>query len=105
MANFMMVVTSSAKEGQDDEYNTWYDNQHIHDVCATKGIGEGQRWDAMPEVSPNPPPSSYLAIYEITADDPASALSEMMRRAGAGEMPMTDAIDLETAAIWVYKKH
>lgn len=105
MANYMMVVTSSAKDGQDDEYNTWYDNQHIHDVCATPGIGEGQRWDAIPEVSPNAPPTAYLATYEIVADNPQDALGEMMRRAEAGEMPMTDAIDLESAQIWVYKKH
>lgn len=105
MANYMMLVTSSAKDGRDDEYNQWYDNQHIHDVCATKGIGAGQRWDAMPEVSPNAPPTAYLATYEIVADNPQDALAEMMRRAEAGEMPMTDAIDLESAQIWVYKKH
>lgn len=105
MAEYMMLVTSSAKEGKDDEYNTWYDNQHIHDVCATPGIGKGQRWDAMPEVSPNPPPTSYIATYEITADNPQDALAEMMKRSQNGEMPMTDAIDLETAQIWVYKKH
>jgi len=105
MANYMMLVTSSAKDGRDEEYNTWYDNQHIHDVCATPGIGEGQRWDAIPEVSPNSPPTAYIATYEITADNPQDALAEMMRRAEAGQMPMTDAIDLESAQIWVYKKH
>ena len=105
MANFMMVVTSSAVDGRDDEYNSWYDTQHIHDVCATPGIGEGQRWDALPDVSPNAPPTAYLATYEITADNPQDALAEMMRRAQAGEMPMTDAIDLASAQIWVYRKH
>jgi len=105
MANYMMVVTSSAVAGRDDEYNHWYDNQHIHDVCATPGIGKGQRWDAMPEVSPNAPPTAYLATYEITAENPQDALAEMMRRAEAGQMPMTDAIDLGSAQIWVFKKH
>ncbi|MCX7864026.1 MAG: hypothetical protein N2423_03155, partial [Novosphingobium sp.] len=65
----------------------------------------GQRWVAMPEVSPNPPPTTYLATYEITAENPQDALDAMMRRAAAGEMPMTDSIDLASAQIWVFRKH
>lgn len=105
MANYIMVVTSGAQPGQEEEYNTWYDNQHIHDICAVPGIGKGQRWDGIQEVSPNPLPAPYLAIYEIEADDPAEVLAEMMRRSQAGEIPMTESIDLETAKIWIYKKH
>ena len=100
-----MVVTSGAKDGRDAEYNEWYDNIHIHDVCAVPGITRGQRWDAMPEASVNPPPAAYLAIYEIDADDPRSATNELMRRSQAGEIVHSDAIDLSTASIWIYKQH
>ena len=105
MANYLMVATSIAKDGRDDEYNEWYDTQHIHDVSAAPGMGAGQRWDAMPEASPNQPPAPYLAIYDIEADDPGGAVKEVMRRVETGEMPMTDSIDIAKAQIWVYKKH
>lgn len=105
VSKYLMVVTSGAKDGRDAEYNEWYDSTHIHDVCAVPGITSGQRWDAMPEASINPPPAPYLAIYEIDADDPTSATGELMRRAQAGEISHSDAIDLDTAKIWIYKQH
>lgn len=106
MAKFVMVVTSSAKDGRDDEYNAWYDNTHIHDICAIPGVVSGRRLDAVP-VTPNPQPADYLAIYEIEidADNPGPVLQEMMKRSEAGEMEMTDSLDLESANIWMYKQH
>lgn len=106
MTKFIMVVTSAAKDGRDDEYNTWYDNEHIHDICAIPGVVSGKRYDAVP-VTPNPQPAPYLAIYEIEvdADNPGPVLQEMMKKAEAGEMSMTDALDQSSAQIWMYKPH
>jgi hypothetical protein len=105
MAKYVMVVPSSAKEGRDAEYNDWYDSTHIHDICAVPGIKSGRRFDAMPEVSMGPPPATYLAIYEIETDDIAGVMAEMGRRAAAGEMVQSDALDIESARIWIYKQH
>lgn len=101
-----MVVTSGAKDGRDDDYNSWYDNEHIHDICGIPGVVSGRRLDAV-AVTPNPQPAPYLAIYEIEvdADNPGPVLQEMMRKAEAGEMSLSDALDQETAKIWMYKPH
>jgi hypothetical protein len=104
LGKFLMVVTSGAKEGRDDEYNAWYDGTHIHDICAIPGVKSGRRYDAIP-TTPHPQPAPYLAIYEIEADDPAQVLGEMMRRSEAGEMTMTDSLNLEQAQIWMYQPH
>jgi len=104
VAKFLMVVTSSAKDGRDQEYNEWYDGTHIHEICAIPGVTSGRRYDAVP-VTPNPQPGGYLAIYEIEADSPEAVLGEMMKRAQAGEMSMTDALDQTSAQIWMYKPH
>lgn len=104
MAKYLMVVTSGAKEGRDEEFNAWYDGTHIHDICAIPGIAAGQRWDAL-EGSPNPAPAPYLAIYEIEADDPTQVVAELGRRAAAGEIEQTESLDFDTAKIWLYKKH
>lgn len=104
MGKFLMVVTSGAKEGREKDYNDWYDNTHIHDICSIPGVKSGKRYDAI-ATTPNPQPAPYLAIYEIEADDPGSVLGEMMRRSEAGEMSMSDALDIETAQIWMYQPH
>ena len=104
MAKFTMVVTSGARDGKDAEYNDWYDNQHIHDICAIPGVISGRRLDAIP-VTPNPQPAPYLAIYEIEADDIGAFLGEMGRRSEAGEMPVSDSLDIESAKIWMYQHH
>src|SRR5262245_22556187 len=105
MGKYVMVVPSSAKPGRDDDYNSWYDSTHIHDICAIPGVVSGRRFDARPDVSMVPPPASYLAIYEIETDDIAGVMGEMGRRASAGEMAMSDALDIESAGIWIYEAH
>lgn len=104
MGKYLMVVTSSAKDGRDQDYNAWYDGTHIHEICAIPGVTAGRRYDAIPQ-TPNQQPSPYLAIYEIETEAPTSVLGEMMRRSQAGEMSMSDALDAESAQIWMYEAH
>ena len=49
------------------------------------------------------PPAPYLAIYEIEAEDPNAAIEEIKRRAGAGEMNISPALDTASAPMWLYK--
>jgi hypothetical protein len=104
LGKFLMVVTSGAKEGRDEEYNSWYDSTHIHEICAIPGVKSGRRYDAIP-TTPHPQPAPYLAIYEIEADDVGAVLGEMMRRGEAGEMSMSDALNIDQAKIWMYQPH
>ena len=102
MAKYVMVVPSSAMPGRDDDYNRWYDDQHIHDICALPGVLSGRRFTAV-DLSPNPCPGQYLAIYEIETDDIMAVLAEMGRRGASGEMALSDALDRDSAQIWFYK--
>lgn len=104
MGKYIMVVTSGAKDGRDQEYNDWYDGTHIHEICAIPGVTSGRRFDSIPQ-TPHPQPAPYLAIYEIETDDPTSVLGEMMRRSEAGEMSMSDSLDIEGSKIWMYEAH
>jgi hypothetical protein len=103
MGNYVLVVPSSAKAGRDDDYNEWYNNQHIHDICAIPGVKSGRRFSPS-AASPMPAPANYLAIYEIETDDIGGVMAEMNRRAEAGEMPLSDALDLESAKMWVFEQ-
>jgi hypothetical protein len=103
MPRYVMVVPSSAQPGRDDDYNAWYDGEHIHDICSLPGVLSGRRFVAS-DASPNPVPGRYLAIYEIETDDIGSVVAEMGRRAMAGEMSVTDALDRDSARIWFYEE-
>ena len=102
MAKYVMVVQSRAKAGRDDEYNHWYDSTHFGDICALPGVKSGRRFDAVsaPIGTPGLP---YLAIYEIETDDPNKVLAEMGRRRAAGGMETSDALDADSAVLWIYK--
>lgn len=104
MPRYNMVVLTNPTEGKDAEYNEWYNNTHIPEVCDIPGMVAGERFKVMPELCMNQPPRPYLAIYEIEADDAGSVLQELTRRAESGEMNMSDALDVDNAIFWIYEK-
>jgi len=103
MAKFVLVATSAALEGRDDEFNEWYDNVHKGDVCDLPGVISCRRFNASP-ASPAETPAPYLAIYEIETDDPAGVFAELRRRSVSGEMKMTDSIDRTAARLWLWEE-
>jgi len=98
MAIFKLVVMTGPKGGRDEEYNDWYNNQHLADVVAVPGFRSAQRFklkDAMGAEHRN----KYLAIYEIDSDDPKAVLDEMLKRSGTPAMVLSPALDLENAVV------
>lgn len=100
---YIMVVQSKAMPGQDDEYNRWYDEQHIHDVLNVPGMVSGARYTSIKGPMPGPA-APYLAIYEIETDDIDSVMGEFLRRSAAGEIPVSTTLDQGNTALWLYEK-
>lgn len=93
MARYVWVVFTAPKEGQDDAYNDWYDNQHLADVVAIPGIVSAQRleladMDAVQTALPR-----NLTLYEIETDDINSISPAIAAAQAEGRMPSTDALD------------
>jgi hypothetical protein len=44
MARHTFVVFTNPTEGQEDEYNDWYDNTHLSDVLKVEGFVAAQRF-------------------------------------------------------------
>ena len=95
----MLVFTNVAKGGDEANYNKWYDEQHIPDVCRIDGFNGAQRFKRKLDG-----PTDYLAIYEMDAPDAEAAIANLTSKAGTDEMIMTDDIDLENATIMVYEQ-
>jgi hypothetical protein len=76
----VLLVFSDAVEGQEDEYNSWQNDIHIHDALKANGVVAGQRFrlhDDQPAIGNDPPRPRYLCIYEVDSDDPHVAMQAM----------------------------
>lgn len=102
MGKYLLAIPSAANAGRDDEYNQWYDTDHLHDLLAIPGVVSGKRFKA-DATSPNQPPQPYLALYELELDDPSTFFDEMRRRAKTGEMKLSSALDASSAQLWLYQ--
>ena len=97
----ILVVLSNAVDGQDDQFNDWYDNQHLGDVLEVPGFIAARRYRLSDDqMAGAESPYRYLAIYEVDAEkagDAASALG-----AGAGTMVIDPALDRSRTVAWFY---
>lgn len=95
MGDYVLVVYSGPTEGREDEYNDWYNNQHLKDVLAQPGYISARRYkltdmklaDEMPDAA-----HPYVAFYYMQTDTPKQALDEMKQRVEAGIIALTDAM-------------
>lgn len=91
MARGIMVVQSSpVSPDREDEFNDWYDNVHIPELCAVPGFVSARRYKAPAAGSEDAP--RYLAIYEIDADDLSGPPAEWSARRAAGLATGTTAL-------------
>ncbi|MBG6120026.1 MULTISPECIES: DUF4286 family protein [unclassified Sphingobium] len=95
---YHLHVFSSAKDGQDEAYNQWYDSTHLPDVTGLDWVNSGKRYrlgagDA----------ARYLAIYEVEADAPGDVVPKL--RGAASSMRMSDTLDPSTVSFRVYEAH
>lgn len=84
------IVFTNAMSGHEDEFNDWYNNQHLSDVLKVPGFVCAQRFKLAQEDSDLP--GRYLAIYEIESADPDAAVAELLQRAGTKAMPVSPAM-------------
>ena len=96
MSENILVVLTNPVPGKEDEFNEWYTNIHIQEICQISGFKSAQRFklgDA--QLGPDGG-HRYLAIYEIEGD-PAAALGSL--KAARPDLNMTDALDSNSTSV------
>jgi hypothetical protein len=89
---YKLFVKADPKPGEEDEYNRWYDAQHVPEVLQVEGFVSAERLVFAKEQMFDAPPShQYLAIYDIETDDLAKTLEAF--RAHAPKMADCPALD------------
>ncbi|EIV92437.1 hypothetical protein [Frankia sp. QA3] len=109
MARALFLVLSNPVDGRDDEYNKWYDEVHIRDVCGVPGVVSAQRYQVRPDIPPadvapgeGALPQRHLAVYELD-DEPAKVFGEFLARVGDGRLPLSDTLDMSSVVMSVWE--
>ena len=92
MPKIISLAFTNATNERDDEYNKWYDEQHLVDALVIPGIKWGERY-RLSEKSRNKSPYRYLAIYEI--EDILQMQKEVATRAATPLMPRSELMDAD----------
>jgi hypothetical protein len=85
MARFVQLVLTNPTEGDEEEFNRWYTEDHIPDVLGVDGIVSAQRLQYVDSLYSEGCPFKYAAIYEVEADSleaATSALGAALRETG-----------------------
>ncbi len=96
MPKHILLAMTNAVEGQEDEFNDWYNNRHLHDVVKAPGIVAAQRFvlDDTQRYS-GPYPFKYVAIYEIESDEVQPVIDYIDKVIGTDAMPVSPAMSSE----------
>lgn len=99
MRTFTFVALTNAVAGREQEFNDWYDHQHVKDVLAIPGFVSAQRFERVGPVVRAGNPYRYLSTYEVVTDDPDAALRELLARVGTPSLPMCEAMEQDIYAV------
>lgn len=100
MAKATLLVLTNPVAGQETEYNDWYDNIHLREVCALPGFTGARRY----KLATGEYPQKYMALYDIVADDPKEALAGLNKAAGSGGFNMSPALDMTTIGLALFEQ-
>ncbi len=97
----MLLVFSNPSEGQDEEFNRWYDEKHVVDVLAIPGITSGQRFALHQHDDPLGAPAPkhrYVAAYSLEVE-PETVMKEFSTRLSTGELDVSPALDVRSVSM------
>lgn len=87
----LYVASRPVSPEREEEYNTWYNEVHMPEICELPGVLSARRFAPVTDGGP------YVALYEIEGDDLRAVAKGMMKAMGEGRITMSDAIQLDPA--------
>ncbi len=100
-ASHVFVVLTAPSAGMEDEFNRWYDEEHVPDVLALPDFAGVRRFRVAP--GGDVPLRPYLALYETETDDVPATQARLAAVAGTEAKPFSPAIDMSQAVAWYYE--
>lgn len=88
----LVVPTLCTDPSRLKELNDWYLYTHFSDILKTPGLAQAHRYRSL-NSQPEADEASYLALYEIDADDPASVVRQIEKDDRQVRIPQGRMID------------
>ena len=103
MPRYKMIAGSRPVAGREDDFNVWYDNEHLPQVVALKGFTKARRLKLAQHVQ-GAESAPYAAIYEIETDNLGAVLGQFGEAAASGRLTRSDAMDYASASLAIYEE-
>jgi hypothetical protein len=103
MPRYKMIALTNPVAGRDDEFNDWYQNTHLREVCGFPGVLGAQRYKAAAPLQDSVK-AQYLAIYDIETDDIRTTLGAMGQASQTGALTPCDAADSANAYTVIFEE-
>jgi predicted alpha/beta superfamily hydrolase len=91
----MFVPSQPATPAREDEYHQWYSKTHIPEVCEVDGVVAARRYKIADPAQADAGASTYIALYELDADDFTKVFEEIANRAMDGRIQMSDVLSMD----------
>lgn len=85
----MYVETRPSSPERQAEFDKWYNEVHLKEVCDIDGVLSARRYAPVDGEGP------FVAVYELDADDLGSVIEQLGKRSVSGEIHMSDALQLD----------
>jgi len=85
----LYVASRPASPEREAEFNTWYEEVHLREICALPGFVSARRYAPVEEGGP------YVSLYELEGEDLNEVVAELYKAAGRGGLTMSDSIQLD----------
>lgn len=102
MARHHVLVLSDCKAGAEQEYNDYYDHQHIPDILDQQPeVVSAQRFGVTSVFAPDGAPRwRFSTLYTLDTDDFDGYLHRMNELLQAGKLPPSAVAEPATAAVF-----
>ena len=97
----LVLVLSEPSEGQEDEFNRYYEDQHLDEVLQTTGWKIAQRFKLVEQTGAECP-LQYLAVYETETVEGTTAI-EIMNHSRKDRV-QSKSLNKKTAGAWVFEE-
>src|SRR5262245_43201792 len=85
----LYVETYPASPERTDEYNAWYNDVHLPEICAIEGFVAAQRYAPVDGNGP------YVAVYDLEGDDLQAVQARLGETMAAGKMTLSDVLAMD----------
>lgn len=93
MPRFKMIAHTKPMPGREAEFNEWYQNTHLPDICSIPGVVGAQRYvEAAAMMGADD--RKYLAIYDIETDDIDAVHNAIIQATISGKFTPSSANDV-----------